>query len=65
MSLLKVKTVTRSRSVANTIRGNVCASFISNAIFINNSVNYNVRTIKILGVKHSINLYQIIKSQII
>ena len=50
MSLLKVKTVTRSRSVANTIRDNVCASFINNAIFINNPVNYNVRTIKILGV---------------
>ena len=46
MSLLKVKTVTRSRSVANTIRGNVCASFISNAIFINNSVNYNVMLIE-------------------
>lgn len=57
MSLLKVKTATKSKSLANTIKGNVCASFINNAIFINNSVNYSVRTIKILGVKHSINLY--------
>ena len=57
MSLLKVKTATKSKSLANTIKGNVCASFINNAIFINSSVNYNVRTIKILGVKHSINLY--------
>ncbi len=57
MSLLKVKTVTKSRNVANSIKSSVCASFINNAIFIGNSVNYNVRTIKILGVKHNINLY--------
>lgn len=57
MNLLKIKTVTKSRSVANTIKSNVCASIINNPIFIGNSVNFNVRTIKILGIKHNINLY--------
>ena len=57
MNLLKIKATTKSRSVANTIKSNVCASIINNPIFIGNSVNFNVRTIKILGIKHNINLY--------
>lgn len=57
MNLLKVKSAAKSKNVATSIKSSVCASFINNAIFINNPVNYNVRTIKILGVKHNINLY--------
>ena len=57
MSLLKIKAAVKFRSIENTIRNSVCASFINNAIFISNSVNNNVRTIKILGINHSINLY--------
>ena len=32
MNLLKIKATTKSRSVANTIKSNVCASIINNPI---------------------------------
>lgn len=57
MNLLKTRTNKNSKSIANSVKRDVCASFINNAIFINNSVNSNIRTIKILGIKHHINLY--------
>ena len=63
MNLLKTRINKSPKSVANSVKRGICASLINNAIFMNSSVNSNTRTIKILGIKHNINLsYKNIKA---
>jgi hypothetical protein len=57
MNLSRVRTNTKVKSVANTVKSGMFASIVNNAIFIENNAKINTNTVKILGVKHNINLY--------